>query len=53
MAVKETNVIVIVILIFYWMMILRSVQMVVNSSDKDINLGNVQFRNYLEKHEIN
>ncbi|XP_015386640.2 uncharacterized protein LOC107177409 [Citrus sinensis] len=25
--------------------------MVVNSSDEDMNLGNMQFRNYLEKHE--
>ncbi|KAH9780252.1 SWIM-type domain-containing protein [Citrus sinensis] len=29
----------------------REFQMVVNSSDEDMNLGSVQFRNYLEKHE--
>ncbi|KAK9184716.1 hypothetical protein WN943_025067 [Citrus x changshan-huyou] len=28
----------------------REFQMVVNSSDEDMNLGSVQFRNYLEKH---
>ncbi|KAK9193218.1 hypothetical protein WN944_003915 [Citrus x changshan-huyou] len=29
----------------------REFQMAVNSSDEDMNLGSVQFRNYLEKHE--
>ncbi|KAK9184816.1 hypothetical protein WN943_025167 [Citrus x changshan-huyou] len=29
----------------------REFQMVVNSSDEDMNLGSVQFRNYLKKHE--
>lgn len=29
----------------------REAQVVVNSSDDDVNLGNMQYRNYLEKHK--